>query len=140
MEASYHIARKELIASVAEINGAIHNERIVEYHQTTRLKATDDETSWCSSFVNWCIQNSGLVGTQSAAARSWLKWGKSIASPQKGCIVVLKRGNSSWQGHVGFYAGPAENGYIKILGGNQGNQVKISSYKKDKVLGYRSAA
>ena len=29
-----------------------HNARILAYHQTTTLKATDDETPWCSSFVN----------------------------------------------------------------------------------------
>ncbi len=40
-----------------------HNARIVEYHQTTTLKATDDETPWCSSFVNWVMKQSGRSGT-----------------------------------------------------------------------------
>ena len=132
----YIIAKKELFTK--EIKGTEHNPRIIEYHQSTNLKATSDEVAWCSSFANWCVQTSGSVGTQSAAARSWLKWGKVLKEPVIGCIVVLKRGNSTWQGHVGFYAGKEPNTpYIKLLGGNQGNSVSIANYHENRVLGYR---
>lgn len=132
----YLIARNELEAGVEEVAGALHNPRIVEYHQTTTLAATDDETSWCSSFVNWCVENSGRTGTKSAAARSWLNWGLSLTKPRLGCIVVLKRGQHPWQGHVGFYAGMSGS-HILVLGGNQGNEVNISSYHSDRLLSYR---
>ena len=132
----YLIARKELESGVIEIRGEEHNPRIIEYHQSTSLKATDDETAWCSSFVNWCVDMAGLKGTDSAAARSWLKWGKSIDEPKEGAIVVLKRGNKPWQGHVGFFVGIKDN-HILMLGGNQGNEVNISSYSKDRLLDYR---
>jgi len=48
-----------------------HNSRILEYHQTTTLKATTDETPWCSSFVNWVMIQSGRQGKlmQSVARR-----------------------------------------------------------------------
>jgi lysozyme family protein len=36
-----------------------HNARIVECHQSTTLKATDDETPWCSSFANWVMVKAG---------------------------------------------------------------------------------
>ncbi len=132
----YAAARKELEAGVEEDFGKEHNPRIIEYHQTTSLKATDDETSWCSSFVNWCVEVSGFQGTKSAAARSWLNWGQPLNEPRDGCIVVFKRGNKPWQGHVGFYAGTQGN-HILVLGGNQGNEVNISSYHKNRLLGYR---
>lgn len=44
------IAMKEL--GVRELAGSKHNPRIIEYHKATSLKATQDEVSWCSSFVN----------------------------------------------------------------------------------------
>ena len=41
--------------NVAEISGSKHNPKIVEYAQSCTLQAQDDETAWCSSFVNWCL-------------------------------------------------------------------------------------
>jgi len=128
------IARLEM--GVTEIPGAQDNPRIIEYHASTTLHATDDETAWCSAFVNWCITQAGLVGTNSAAAKSWLKWpgGDPVQSPQLGDIVVLNRGTSPWQGHVAFYNG-ALGRLMMLLGGNQGNKVKISHYSADRVAG-----
>ncbi len=133
----YKIALKELEKGVNEIAGAKHNPRILEYHTATTLMATDDETPWCSSFVNWCMKQSGHEGTKSAAARSWLKWGKKIDIPYEGCIVIFERGNNNWQGHVGFYHSKTKT-QILTLGGNQKNAVNISSYPKKHLLGYRT--
>lgn len=130
----YEIAKGEL--GTTEIAGPEHNPRIVEYQQATSLGASDDETPWCASFVNWCLQQAGIAGTNSAAARSFLNWGREIKTPVEGCIVVLKRGNSSWQGHVGFYVGEIGD-RVNLLGGNQGNKVSIKGYKKEDILGYR---
>lgn len=131
-------AKAEL--GIAEIAGSKHNSKIIEYHQTTTLKATQDEVPWCSSFVNWCMNKNGINGTDSAAARSWLNWGQEIKlyAPY-GCLVVLKRGNSQISGHVGFlvYSGLDK---IILLGGNQGDKVSIAPFKKADILSYRWAA
>lgn len=132
----FEIAKREEAEGVDEIRGARDNPRIVEYHQSTTLKATDDETPWCSSFVNWCMQQAGIQGTRSASARSWLRWGQTLRDPRPGCIVVLRRGNNPAQGHVSFYFGDAGD-RVLLLGGNQNNQVNISSYPKAQVLSYR---
>ena len=110
--------------------------RIVEYHQTTGLRAQNDLTPWCSSFANWVMRQAGLHGTGSAAARSWLKWGVPLDIPRLGCIVVMRRGTSATLGHVGFYVRD-EGPNIVVLGGNQGDCVKESRYSKATVLGYR---
>jgi len=124
-----------------------HNERIVEYHKTTTLKATDDETPWCSSFVNWVIKQAGHKGTNSAAAKSWEKWGAAVTTPTNGNIVLIKKksgpdqANGSTSGyHVGFYISKTDK-VIRILGGNQGNQVKYSNFKLASydVIAYRKA-
>jgi uncharacterized protein (TIGR02594 family) len=132
----YVIAREEMTNGVKEITGEKHNPRILQYHKATSLKATDDETAWCSAFANWCMQTAGLKGSGSAAARSWLDWGKKLEEPKEGCIVVFKRGSQPWQGHVGFFAG-FDGDNVLTLGGNQGNEVKIAPYAKNRVLGYR---
>ncbi len=130
----YEIAKGEL--GEKEIPGDMDNPRIVEYGESVDLEVSDDETPWCAIFVNWCLKKVGQEGTNLATARSFLDWGVGIEYPTKGCIVVFKRGNSSWQGHVGFYV-EENNTYIKVLGGNQSNSVKYSWYRKSDLLGYR---
>lgn len=137
----YEIAKSEV--GVAEVGGkSRNNARILEYHQSTSLSknlARYDETPWCSSFANWCMQNAGIKGTRSAMARSWLKWGKALDEPENGCIVVFARPKAGPKsGHVGFYAGK-HGDRIRVLGGNQSNSVKISSYSRDQLLGFRWA-
>ena len=130
------IAIREI--GIKEFNGIDANPRIVEYLNSTSglspAYLNSDETAWCSAFVNWCIEKAGYAGTNSAWARSWSNWGKKITTPRRGCIAVFKRGTNS--GHVGFYIGKQGNNY-KILGGNQGNEVCISTYSASKLIGFR---
>ena len=126
------IARGEL--GQHEVAGGQNNARIVEYHSTTTLKAKDDETAWCSSFVNWCMTKAGVAGTKSAAAASWVDWG-SACEPRLGAVVVLynaKAANSSTTttgNHVAFLIEETSTTY-KLLGGNQGDQVSIVGFSK----------
>jgi uncharacterized protein (TIGR02594 family) len=137
------IAEKEI--GQKEIRGE-ENPRIIEYHSTTTLKAKEDEVPWCSAFVNWCIVQAGIIGTNSAAAKSWLSWGEEIDVPVPGCICVIhkkvkgedKNTGSSSGYHVAFYRREDAN-RIWLLGGNQGNQVKETSFSflNYEVCGYR---
>lgn len=131
------IARME--RGVKERPGAEHHPRILEYLQTVDLEGVGeltDEISWCSAFVQWCLEKADISGTGSAAARSWLHWGELIGEPRIGAVVVLKRGTEAWQGHVGFVTGVHGNNIV-VLGGNQNNEVCEQPYSKSKVLGYR---
>ena len=139
------IAHGELSSGVSEIEGPDDDPRIVEYHATTTLAATDDEVPWCSSFVNWCMKEAGLLRTGSARARSWLRWGTAFTFPAYGAVCILQRGSGlqpgpgviDAPGHVGFYAGIASAGGMLLLGGNQSNAVTIAAYSNSRVLGYR---
>lgn len=124
---------------VTEIAGKENNPRIVEYHDTCTLHAKDDETSWCSAFVNWVFTKAGIDGTNSAAARSWLDWGEKADNPDEWCVVICKRGNDPKFGHVGFYRREdiKDPSRIIIYGGNQGDKVCEASFPKSSVLGYR---
>jgi uncharacterized protein (TIGR02594 family) len=130
---------------VREVPGHPSNPRILQYHQATTLKATDDETAWCSAFVCWCMQQAGIDHTRSARARSWLQWGTPIQFPVVGCIAVLQRGPGNQPpasvieapGHVGIFVGFADLSRILLLAGNQSNMVSIVSFGINTVLGYR---
>ena len=140
------LAIAELEKGIREIPGVMHNKRILQYHATTTLKAQDDETPWCSSFVNWCIIQAGLRGTNDARAISWLKWGVELASPRIGSILVIRKrisgvdhstGSSSGN-HVAFYK-RGDNKMVTLLGGNQSDQVKESNFslKGYEIIGCR---
>lgn len=118
-----------------EIPGSGDNPRIIEYHATTTLRAVDDSVPWCSAFVNWCMKQAGIKGTGLANARSWLDWGENLGHPKAGAVVILSRGAPP-SGHVGFFL-RQEGDRIAVLGGNQSDQVKVSTFPASMVLGYR---
>lgn len=120
----------------AEIVGKKHNPRVIEYHQSTSLKAQTDEIAWCAAFINWVLIECGITGTTSAAAQSFLKWGDKLEEPKLGCICVLKRGSKAWMGHVGIVV-KFDDDYVWLLGGNQSNMVCVRKYSRSKELGYR---
>ena len=131
------VAERELARGVREIPGPEHNRRILAYHNSTSFRGTSDEIPWCSSFVNWCLQQTGREGTRSAAARSWLTYGTALDDPEYGAIVVLARGKNPAQGHVGFYTDRRPDGYLLLLGGNQSDSVSIAAFPVERVLSYR---
>lgn len=129
------VARAELGVSAFRVGAS--NPRITEYHELTNIRGYDDKASWCSSFVNWSLAQVGIVGTNSALARSWLQWGEELALPIHGCIAVLWRDDpTAWTGHVGFFLRQGET-QVYLLGGNQLGQVREHFYPRYTVLGYR---
>jgi len=139
----FDIAMREI--GQTEIRGG-ENQRIIAYHATTTLKAKEDEIPWCSSFVNWCIYQAGLIGTNSAAAKSWLNWGRAITVPEEGCICIVRQKKSGADASTGSASGyhvafwlKEESNRVFLLGGNQGDQVKISSFGLAgyEICGYR---
>jgi len=100
---------------------------------------------WCAAFVNASLKNSGITGSESVSdvplmARSFLSYGERIDEPQQGDIVILERGTTGWQGHVGFYVEQKEiNGvnHYALLSGNNNDTVDIDWYSTKRVLGIR---
>jgi len=73
-------------------------------------------------------------------ARSWLRVGVGVNldSAQTGDIVVFWRiSKNGTSGHVALFVNFTNKNKIKVLGGNQSNQVKISDYPVNKILGIR---
>lgn len=134
----------------AEKPGAASNPRIVEYLSTcgyTQLVSPDvnlakESTSWCSAFVNWCMEKAGWPGTKNTLAKSWTFWalGQQITTPRMGAIVVMNAsgdtdlGSTTLNGHVCFYW-RSIGGKDHYLGGNQGDKVSIQTLSNT-VLAY----
>ena len=120
-----------------EIVGEKHNPEVVKYFKEIGFKQiNDDETPWCSAFINWCALKSGLERSKKLDARSWLDIGNKIKDPSIGDICIFWRENKDgWKGHVGIYINETSTG-INVLGGNQGNEVCIKEYPKKRLLNY----
>jgi len=123
------IAAKEL--GVRERKNG-ENPRIIEYHSTTSLDATEDEVPWCSSFANWVFFKSQLPRTNSAAAISWLAYG-SVSKPRFGAIAVYSRTGGN---HVAFLLERTAAGDL-VLGGNQSDAVTVTMHGINSLKGYR---
>jgi uncharacterized protein (TIGR02594 family) len=122
-----------------EISGSEHNMDIVNYAKESGFEwVNDDETPYCSIFLNWVAMKANLQRSKKANARSWLFTGNKTKTPEIGDVVVFWRNSpESWQGHVGIFINFEGETGINVLGGNQSNEINISTYSKAKVLGYR---
>ena len=128
---------------VAEVPGAQSNPQILKYAIDYGITwYTHDEIGWCSLFLNWVAKQIGSTGTGSLLARSWLNFGdKVITEPSVGDIAVFWRDSpDGTQGHVGLYLNEVNRDgkiYLRVIGGNQSDQVKISEFPKWKLLDFR---
>lgn len=133
-----------------EIGGQVDNPQIMAMLKLDNKWPSEDEIPWCSAFANYIAWLIRLPRSKSLRARSWLNVGKGISldDAEPGYdIVILKRGTGDQPGpevikapgHVGFYAGRSGD-FIEVLGGNQGDTVKISRYPKSRLLGVRRLA
>jgi uncharacterized protein (TIGR02594 family) len=135
---------------IRETAGATSTPLVLAMLKLDAAWVEDDQTAWCSAFVNFCCFVLGLPRSKSLAARSWLLVGTSIplTDARVGCdVVVLARGTGTQpgpevitaSGHVGFYAGQDAT-TVQLLAGNQGDAVSIASFPKTRILGIRRLA
>jgi uncharacterized protein (TIGR02594 family) len=125
---------------ITEISGDKNHSQIVKYATETGIEGiNNDETPWCSTFINWCAKEADLPFSGKATARSWINIGKTVTNPSPGDVVIFWREDPlSWKGHVGLFLGfNASHSQVFCLGGNQSNAVTISSYDINKVLSYQ---
>lgn len=133
---AYELATAE-IGTVEWAKG--DNPKVVAYFKDSgNAGVTDDETAWCAAFVGAMLKRAGGKGTGKLNARSYLEWGTPIDRKDAipGDVVIFKRGNSTWQGHVAFFV--KDNGStLTVLGGNQSNAVNRKAYPAASLLGIR---
>lgn len=124
-----------------EIKGSKDNPRIRWYHTFSKnigSKEHPDEVPWCSSLLNACAAMTGMKGTGSALAKSWINYGEGKTVAEAGDIVVIRRSDGGF--HVCLaneYFNPASQSFFWAIGGNQSNSVNVTSYRTKDVLAIR---
>lgn len=132
----------QLAAKQLGMNERDQNTALSEYLSNGGVNLDPAVTAWCAAYVNATLAQTGMKGTDSNLARSFLDWGQEVEQPQKGDLAVFSRGDPNGPyGHVGFFDGYNEDGTIRVLGGNQGSagEVSIANYGTDRLLGFRRA-
>jgi uncharacterized protein (TIGR02594 family) len=141
---NYEISHPEMFShamdfyGLKEIPGEEDNPQILEFFsEIGHDRVKDDETAWCSAWINYLAKVTGYARSGKLTARSWLKVGTSVSNPTPGDIVVFWRESvTSWKGHVGIFIRD-DGTFIWTLGGNQNNSVCIKPYPKERLLDYR---
>ena len=129
-----------LFFGVREFTGRRNNNpKIVEFLRSVKATIMDDETPWCSAFINYVAIRTGYERSGSLLARSWLKVGRKIDNPVPGDVVILWRSSPrSWKGHVGFFLRFSDDGKrVLVYGGNQLDRVTLQWYPSYRILGFR---
>ena len=136
MTTAYDLAKAE-VGTVEWAKG--DNPKVVAYFKDSgNPGVTNDETAWCAAFVGAMLRRAGVKSTGALNARSYLDWGTPVdrKNAQPGDVVIFKRGNSSWQGHVAFFV-KDRGALIDVLGGNQSNAVNVKGYQAAALLDIR---
>ena len=121
-----------------EFDGPANNPEIIAMGEELGLTIEDDSTlAWCSLALNYYAKTCGYEYSNSLSARSWLQMPIHVLKPTIGDVVVLWRENpTSWKGHVGLFIS-WDDLRVNILGGNQNNEINITSYPRGRILGIR---
>jgi hypothetical protein len=89
--------------------------------------------AWCAAFVSWALYTAQIPVNPTMSSQAWYNWGSEVDWRDTGKIrkwdVVIFKSKTRSGGHIGFIQEITSNGVIKVLGGNQGNDAKVSNYR-----------
>lgn len=118
-----------------EVPGGATAPQLRRWLEDARAWWLDDETPWCGLFPRAIFAACEYATPKEwYRARAWLSWGLELPGPLVGCITVYERGAA---GHVSFTVGRSRGGMLLGLGGNQGDEVRVSAFPTSRVLGHR---
>jgi len=138
-----HVAVARKYIGLKEVKGSKHNSTILTLtaraFQAIGKKSwiNDDETPWCGSFMGGVFAEAGLgfkIPKEFYRAKEWENVGTKLSKPAYGCVVTFTRDGG---GHVGIVVGQTKTGNLKVLGGNQSDQVNIADFDPKRVTSYR---
>lgn len=93
----------------------------------------DSDVPWCTFWLTWVLYRCNIDAIRSGYSQAYLNYGQNIPwqdgfrQVRKNDILVYSN-VSGGGGHVGFFRGyDPQTGFVHILGGNQGNRVKLTT-------------
>lgn len=114
------------------------NPRILQCYRVCGNAYEQDQSAmayaWCAAFVSWALEEAGIGGLKSMSSQAYKNYGAEVgwrntSEIRRGDVVVFKS-KTRGGGHVGFvWEVDATNRRFKVLGGNQGDNAKISNYR-----------
>jgi uncharacterized protein (TIGR02594 family) len=116
------------------------NPTIINAYKEVGAPQPSDSVAWCAAFVGYTLKTSGLPYLKgNLSSLTYSSYGTSInindrSQWKQWDIVVFKNSNpsKSGQGHVGFlYGASADGNSITLFGGNQGDNLKFSTFPKN---------
>lgn len=125
------------MSQVGHKGGAIYN----------KWMGLPPDTYWCSTFVSWCAEKSGLGSSMLKTAScqqgvNWFKnnnrWAGRNHNPKPGQLIYFDwQDGGSIYDHVGIVKN-VENGVVYTIEGNNNNEVRCASYDLGSkvILGY----
>ncbi|MBR1175677.1 TIGR02594 family protein [Bradyrhizobium sp. KB893862 SZCCT0404] len=143
----FDIARQEQSKNIKEGVGNSDAE-ILKYFKSINFDTNTSKTPWCAAFVSFCMKTSGdpvaaasVPKTNPALAASWKSWGDPLPingtnTPPGAVVVLAPTENHDVSGHVALYVKGDAN-TITLLGGNQSDAVKESTYARSRVAAIR---
>lgn len=126
-----------------EVPGAANNPVIMNWGNRLGARVLGiaygaDSVPWCGLFAAWCVHQAGIAPPPIAIrAKAWATWGQALplsARPPLGAIAVFERKGG---GHVGFVSSINADGSLNILGGNQGDEVNVRRFTRDRLIALR---
>ena len=114
------------------------NPKIMACYRSVGQKTdSSDQTAWCAGFAGYALKTNCFPAIGTLSSRAYKGYGTSIPINDPSLwrfndIVVFKSNSKPGQGHVGFYRGyDPTTRRIRVLGGNQGNTLKLSNFLFD---------
>lgn len=114
------------------------NRGITYFIKDTNPRNGKEGDPYCAIGVNAWFGRAGLLGSGSAAARSFERSPNFVKldQPALGCVVTMwRQSRESGLGHVFLYDGESDKG-IRGIGANEDNMVKRSFHDRSRVTGY----
>lgn len=88
----------------------------------------------CAATACAALEETGFTSPHNAAAISFKDYGEACEL-KPGCVVVFQWSNG--EHHVSFCKEILDDNYVSCLGGNQGHEVKVSTFSRSFIIATR---
>jgi len=108
------------------------NNKIINCYKSVGFNINGDSTAWCAAFAGWVLKMCCLPAKKTLSSLEYRGYGTSVplGDPSKwrlnDVVIFTRKGG----GHIGFFRGyNPTTGALKILGGNQGDNLSETEFK-----------
>ncbi|MDD9740898.1 TIGR02594 family protein [Marinovum sp. SP66] len=144
------LAEARALLGTREVAGKGNNPVIMKWAIDLDQWYTGDDVPWCGLFAAHCMAAGAPDEPQDfnrLGARNWLEYGRDAldgADPERadlplGGVAVFWRTHKtkSWNGHVAPAITGANKTHLRVIGGNQSDNVTEAWFPRSRLLGVR---